>query len=377
MNPIPFNKPFFSGNELKYITEAINYGKISGNGVFTNKCHAFFENKYGFGKCLLTSSCTDALEMAALLIDIKPGDEVIVPSYSFVSTANAFALRGASLKFADSTNVSPHISPESIEEAITSSTKAVVIVHYGGVACDMEKILAIVNKYNLFLVEDCAHSIDSFWNGKPLGSLGSFGTFSFHETKNIISGEGGLLTINRIENRNRSEIIWEKGTNRAAFSRGEVEKYSWIDLGSSYLPSEVTAAFLFAQLESLNFIQEKRIKIWNQYYCGLKSLEEQGYLELPLIPDYATNNGHLFYLLADSLETRNNLIQFLAKSNINAVFHYLPLHQSPFIQKAGSSNELTNVFKYSNQLIRLPLFFEITDGQVEYIIQKITDFYKK
>ncbi len=377
MNPIPFNKPFFSGNELKYITEAINYGKISGNGVFTNKCHAFFENKYGFGKCLLTSSCTDALEMAALLIDIKPGDEVIVPSYSFVSTANAFALRGASLKFADSTNVSPHISPESIEEAITSSTKAVVIVHYGGVACDMEKILAIVNKYNLFLVEDCAHSIDSFWNGKPLGSLGSFGTFSFHETKNIISGEGGLLTINRIENRNRSEIIWEKGTNRAAFSRGEVEKYSWIDLGSSYLPSEVTAAFLFAQLESLNIIQEKRIKIWNQYYCGLKSLEEQGYLELPLIPDYATNNGHLFYLLADSLETRNNLIQFLAKSNINAVFHYLPLHQSPFIQKAGSSNELTNVFKYSNQLIRLPLFFEITDGQVEYIIQKITDFYKK
>jgi dTDP-4-amino-4,6-dideoxygalactose transaminase len=377
MNPIPFNKPFFSGNELKYITEAINYGKISGNGVFTNKCHAFFENKYGFGKCLLTASCTDALEMAAILLDIKPGDEVIVPSYSFVSTANAFALRGATIVFADSTDVSPHVSPESIEQVITKNTKAIIIVHYGGIACDMDKIMSIANKNNLFLVEDCAHSIDSYWQGRPLGSLGDFGTFSFHETKNIISGEGGLLTINRTENIKRSEIIWEKGTNRAAFSRGEVDKYNWIDLGSSYLPSEVTAAFLFAQLESINKIQEKRIRIWNQYYSGLKLLEEKGYFKLPLIPDYATNNGHLFYLLADSLETRNNLIQFLAKSNINAVFHYLPLHQSPFIQKAGSSNELTNVLKFSNQLIRLPLFFEITDLQVDYIIQKITDFYKK
>ncbi len=377
MNFIPFNKPFFSGNELKYITEALNSGKISGNGIFTGKCHSFFEKNYGYGKCLLTSSCTDALEMSALLSDIKPGDEVIVPSYSFVSTANAFVLRGATLRFADSTRNSPHISPESVEKLITPNTKVIVIVHYGGIACDMEKIIALTQKHNLILIEDCAHSIDSYWKGKPLGSLGNFGTFSFHETKNIIAGEGGMLTINKQDDFKRSEIIWEKGTNRAAFSRGEVGKYNWIDSGSSFLPSEITAAFLYAQLESLNRIQEKRIKIWELYYSGLKSLEKEGYIKLPFIPGYATNNGHLFYVLTDSLKTRNSLIHYLSEKNIHAVFHYLPLHLSPFINSVKQANELPESVHFSNKLVRLPLFFEITEEQVFYIIQTIMDYYKK
>lgn len=376
MDFIPFNKPFFSGNELKYITEALQSGKISGNGIFTNKCQSFFEKNYGFKKCLLTSSCTDALEMTALLSEIKPGDEVIVPSFSFVSTANAFALRGANLKFADSCKDSPHISPESVKNLITEKTKAIVIVHYGGIACDMEKILNIVNENNIILIEDCAHAIDSYWKEEPLGTLGHFGTFSFHETKNIIAGEGGLLTINHDNHIMRAEIIWEKGTNRAAFSRGEIEKYNWIDLGSSFLPSEITAAFLFSQIESIQQIQEKRIKIWNYYFDGLKTLAEKGYFKIPSVPEYATNNGHLFYLITDSREHRNNLIQFLFKNNILAVFHYLPLHKSPFIQNKENNEELPFAEKFSNQLVRLPLYFEISQKEVDYIIQKITEFYK-
>lgn len=374
---IPFNKPFFSGNELKYITEALNSGKISGNGIFTNKCQKFFEDNYGFYRCLLTSSCTDALEMTAILSNLKAGDEVIVPSFSFVSTANAFALRGATIKFADSSSRSPHISPESIESLITENTKAVVLVHYGGIACDMEKIIMLCKKHNLILIEDCAHAIDGFWNNKPLGSLGDFGTFSFHETKNIIAGEGGLLTINKKENIERAEIIWEKGTNRAAFSRGETDKYQWIDLGSSFLSSEITAAFLYAQLESLKQIQEKRIKIWNLYYSGLKELEEKGLIQLPFIPDYSNNNGHLFYIITESLNQRNDLISFLKENNIHAVFHYLPLHDSPFIRSNTQSADLPNAFLYSNQLLRLPLFYEITEEQVESVIQKIIAFIKK
>lgn len=377
MEFIPFNKPFFSGKELEYITEALNSGKISGNGLFTMKCHSFFKEKYGFNKCLLTSSCTDALEMSALLSNIQPGDEVIVPSYSFVSTANAFALRGATIRFADSSENSPHISPVSINNLISKKTKAVVIVHYGGIACDMEAILSLVKKHNLILIEDCAHAIDSYWMKKPLGTLGQFGTFSFHETKNIIAGEGGMLTITNDNDFQRAEIIWEKGTNRAAFSRGEVDKYNWIDYGSSFLPSEITAAFLFSQLENLNQIQNKRIGIWNDYYSGFKILEDKGLLKLPSIPEYATNNGHLFYLITDSLKQRNNLIDYLYSKNILAVFHYISLHKSPFIlQQKLRQEELIQADKYSNQLLRLPLYLNMTKHEVDYIIQSIIDFYK-
>ena len=271
---IPFNKPFLSGHELKYIKDALNTGKISGNGKYTQLCHEFFQKKYNFKKCLLTTSCTDALEMAAILIDIQPGDEVIIPSYTFVSTANAFVLRGAKIIFADSEKRTPNIDTEKIEALITSKTKAIIVVHYAGIACDLNKIHKIAKKYKLFVIEDAAQSIDSYYNDKPLGTLGHLATFSFHETKNVISGEGGMLVINDEHFLKRAEIIWEKGTNRSAFFRGEVAKYGWVDIGSSFLPSEITAAFLYAQLENLEKIQNKRITLWNNYFKYLKSLED-------------------------------------------------------------------------------------------------------
>jgi len=373
---IPFNKPFLTGKELIYIHQAVNSGKISGNGIFTQKCHEFFKNKYGFKKCLLTTSCTDALEMAAILIDIKPGDEVIVPSYTFVSTANAFVLRGAKIVFTDSQAEHPNIDETKIEKLITPLTKAIVVVHYAGVACNMDVIMDIANRHNLFVVEDAAQSIDSFYKGKPLGSIGHLAAFSFHETKNIIAGEGGMLVINDERFFRRAEIIWEKGTNRAEFFRGEVNKYGWVDIGSSFLPSEVTAAFLYAQLENIERIQVKRKHLWDYYYNKLKELENKGFFKLPQILSYATNNAHMFYLICRNFNERRELIKTLKKNNILAVFHYLALHNSPYYKSKHDKRNLKWSLYYENNLVRLPLYFELEKREINTIVSIIDTFYK-
>ena len=372
---VVFNKPFILGNELKYIEDAVATTKISGNGKYTKLCQEFFEEKYGFGRCLLTTSCTDALEMAAILIGIKPGDEVIMPSYTFVSTANAFVLRGAKIIFADSEPDNPNIDASKIEKLITSKTKAIVPVHYAGIACDMGKIMELSNKYKLLVIEDAAQSIDSFYKGKPLGSIGHLSAFSFHETKNIISGEGGMLVVNDERFADRAEIIWEKGTNRSAFWRGEVDKYNWVDIGSSFLPSEITAAFLYAQLEEIDNIQNKRKEIWNQYNDGLRSLKNIG-VGLPNVPKYATNNAHMFYLVCRSQNERTQLIEHLKQNNINAVFHYICLHDSPYYNNKHDGRKMHNAKKYEECLVRLPLWVNMTEKEVDYIIQKVIEFYK-
>ncbi len=370
---IPFNKPFLVGNELKYIQDAIEKGQLAGNGYYTKKCQEFFETRYSFKKCLLTTSCTDALEMAAILTNIKEGDEVIMPSFTFVSTANAFVLRGAKIVFADSENDTPNIDLRNVEELITDKTKVLVVVHYAGVPCDMDKAIEIVNKYNLLLVEDAAHAIDSYYKSKPLGSFGNLATFSFHETKNIISGEGGMLVVNDETLVRRAEIIWEKGTNRAEFFRGEVSKYEWVDIGSSFLPSELTAAFLYAQLENMDIIQNKRKKIWNYYYEELKPLEEKGIIRLPKIPSYATNNAHIFYIICKNAETKNNLLTNLKQNGILAVSHYISLHSSPYYETKHDGRSLHNSDFYSDCLIRLPLYFDINEAELNYIVSKIKD----
>lgn len=360
---IPFNKPHLTGNETEYIIQAVNSGKISGNGEFTKKCQTFFEQKYGFKKCLLTTSCTDALEMTALLIGIEQGDEVIMPSYTFVSTANAFVLRGAKIVFADSYPDHPNIDPSQIEALITPKTKAIVVVHYAGVACDMDPIMELAKKYDLFVAEDAAQAIDSFYKGRPLGGIGHFGTFSFHETKNIISGEGGMLVINEERYIERAEIIWEKGTNRSAFFRGEVDKYSWVDIGSSFLPSEVISAFLYAQLESLDKIQNARKELWEYYQSSLKPLLEKENIHLPRIPKYATNNAHMFYLTCSDVEARDELIGSFKQNGILAIFHYLSLHKSPFYKDKHDGRSLPNCDRFSNCLIRLPLYYSLTTSE--------------
>lgn len=366
---IPFNKPYLTGKEVHYMYDAVHTGKLSGNGKYTQKCQNWFEDTYGFGKCLLTTSCTDALEMAAILIDIQPGDEVILPSYTFVSTANAFVLRGAKLIFADSRKDHPGIDEASIEALITPRTKAIVPVHYAGVACDMDIIMDIAHRHNLFVVEDAAQAIDSYYTGKDgvkraLGSIGHLAAFSFHETKNIISGEGGMLAINDMQFAKRAEIIWEKGTNRSAFFRGDVDKYGWVDLGSSFLPSEVIAAFLWAQLENIENIQNRRISIWNTYYQELKSLAEINSIVMPFVPDFASNNAHMFYLICRDLEQRTQLISHLKANQILAVFHYISLHSSPFYEGKHDGRELPMTDKYTDCLIRLPLFYELHEKEV-------------
>lgn len=378
---IPFNKPFLTGKETQYIQEAVASGKISGDGLFTKKCHDFFEKAFGFKKALLTTSCTDALEMAAILLNIKEGDEVIVPSFTFVSTANAFALRGAKLIFIDSNAEGPNIDADLIEDLITDRTKAIVVVHYAGVACDMGKIMAIANRYGIKVVEDAAQAIDSYFidnnnSQSPLGGIGALGAFSFHETKNVISGEGGLLTINEENYSNRAEIIREKGTNRSAFFRGEVNKYGWVDIGSSFLPSDVIAAFLFAQLEHLDDIQSKRKELWSTYRENLQPLSEQGKLQLPRIPRYATNNAHMFYVVCDSQEERSALIQHLKKSDIHAVFHYLSLHKSEFYRDRHDGRDLPWADYYTDRLLRLPLYYELSKSETVKIAELIQDFYK-
>jgi len=373
---IPFNKPYMTGKETQYIEQAVNSGKISGNGLFTKKCQDFFENKYGFIKCLLTTSCTDALEMAAILLNIKQGDEVIMPSFTFVSTANAFVLRGAKIIFADSKKDHPNIDENLLESLITPKTKAIVVVHYAGVACEMDTIMSLAKKHNIYVVEDAAQAIDSFYKGKPLGSIGHLSAFSFHETKNIQCGEGGMLAINDEQFKERAEIIWEKGTNRSAFFRGEVNKYGWVDIGSSFLPSEISAAFLWAQLESLDKIQNKRKEIYKHYQNELKSLEKVGVC-LPKIFDYESNNAHMFYFVCNSLEERTGLIKFLGESKIHTVFHYLSLHKSPYFNNQYVGEELIHSDNFTSKLVRLPLFFELNNEMLYKITNQIKLFYEK
>lgn len=374
---IPFNKPHFTNNEIDLMIEAAKAGRISGNGIFTKKCHAFFEKKYGFRKALLTNSCTDALEMAAVLARFSPGDEVICPSFTFVSTASAFALHGAKIVFADSRPDQPNIDETRIGELITNATKAIIVVHYSGIACEMDAIMEIAGKHNLMVIEDAALSIDSYYNKKALGSIGDLASFSFHETKNIITGEGGMLAVNNPRLMERSEIIWEKGTNRAAFQRGDVNKYEWVDVGASYLPSEMMGAALFAQLKELKKIQKRRTDIWHRYYEQLKPLEDNGYLQLPMIPAYATVNGSMFYFLTRNNTERDDLIRFLGKKGIHAVFHYLPLHQSPYYKDKHDGRPLPNAIRYSETIVRLPFFFELTNEEIEYVVEKIREFYLK
>lgn len=364
-----------SKNESGYILEAIENGHISGNGLFTKKCHKYFCERYRLKKVLMTSSCTDALEMSAILLELKPGDEVIIPSYTFVSSANAFLLHGAKIVFADIDRKTLNISPLSIESCLSSRTRAIVVIHYAGVACDMDRIMEIARRNNLLVIEDAAHAIESKYKGRQLGSLGDFGTFSFHETKNIISGEGGLLAINNEKYLERCEIIWEKGTNRSAFFRGEVNKYEWIDIGSSFLPSDIIAAFLYGQLENIDEIQRKRLHIWHTYYEFLKPLAELGKIDLPFIPEYASNNAHIFYILVADEEIRNRLLRFLRSVSIGAVFHYLPLHKSKYFRDKYLGDDLPNSVSISERIIRLPLFYELADDQIEFIANNIIKFY--
>ncbi len=376
MKHILFNKPLLTGKENEYIKLAVESGKISGDGIYTKKCHTFFEEKYGFKKALLTTSCTDALEMTAILCNILPGDEVIAPSFTFVSTVNAFILRGAKIVFIDSRSDNPNMDETQIEPLITPRTKAIIAVHYAGIACDMGPIMEIAKKHNLLLVEDAAQAIDSYYNGLPLGSLGHFGAFSFHETKNVISGEGGMITINHPEYITRAEIIREKGTNRSAFFRGEVDKYGWVDIGSSFLPSEVIAAFLYAQLENLEMIQKRRKHIWDIYFHELALLREKRGIQLPFIPAYATNNAHMFYVVCNSLQERSALIEHLKQNSIESVFHYLSLHKSSFYKNKHDGRELPQSDRYTDCLLRLAFFYELEDVDVMTVTSKIKEFYK-
>jgi dTDP-4-amino-4,6-dideoxygalactose transaminase len=385
MERIIFNKPFLAGAELEYIRAAVASGKISGDGEFSQKCQTFLEGRYGFLKVLLTTSCTDALEMAAILCDIQPGDEVIAPSFTFVSSVNAFVLRGAQIRFADCRSDYPGIDELAIERLITPRTKVIVVMHYAGIACQMDVIMGLAEKYGLLVVEDAAQSIDSYFQGRPpvgdgrrpLGGIGHFGAFSFHETKNVIAGEGGMLVINDPHYIERAEIIREKGTNRSKFFRGEIAKYSWVDIGSSFLPSEITAAFLFAQLEKLEVIQAKRRSLWQRYFEGLSPLVAKGLVGLPDLPAYATNNAHIFYLMLDSIKQRDRMIAHLAEAGIMAVFHYVPLHTSEYYLRDHPEESLPNTDRFSNCLLRLPLYYELADEQMSYILQQICRFYDR
>ena len=374
---IPFNKPHLTGKEAHYMYQAVYNGKLSGNGEFTKKCQQFFEERYDFKKCLLTTSGTDALEMCAMLCDLKPGDEVIIPSYTFVSTALAFLREGAKVVFADSMKRDPNLDAEAIETLITPRTKVIVPVHYAGVACDMDRIMEIAEKHNLFVVEDAAQAVDSYYKNRPLGGIGHLAAFSFHETKNITAGgEGGLLVVNDERFIRRAEILWEKGTNRAEFFRGAVNKYGWVDMGSSFLPAEINAAFLWAQLENLDEIQNKRKTLWNKYYELLKPLADKGYFQLPDLPKYASNNAHMFYLVFPNLEKRTALIQHLKDNDIMAVFHYLSLHSSQFYKEKHDGRELPECDRYADTLVRLPMYYDLEIEDVERICNLIFDYAK-
>lgn len=376
---IPFNKPHITGKEVHHIYGAVATGHISGNGKYTNLCQKYFENRWGFKKTLLTTSCTDALEMCAMLLGIETGDEVILPSYTFVSTALAFVRQGAVLRFTDSRSDHPGMDEDQIEALITPKTKAIVAVHYAGVACDMGKIMDIAHRHNIFVVEDAAQAVDSYYNtpsGTPpsagvepmgakqaLGSIGHLGCFSFHETKNIQCGEGGMLAINDDRFLKRAEILWEKGTNRAEFFRGEVNKYGWVDTGSSFLPGEITAAFLWAQLEELDKIQQRRMAIWNSYHEGLQKWAVKNGVQQPAVPPYATVNGHIYYLVCPNAEFRSAFITHLRENCIHSVFHYLSLHSSPYYKAKHDGRSLPLTDRYSDCLVRLPLFFDLEEQE--------------
>lgn len=372
---IPFNKPHFTGREVYHLSQAAITGKLSGNGKYTRLCQSFFEKRYGAAKVLLTTSCTDALEMSALLAGIGPGDEVIIPSYTFVSTANAFALRGAKIVFADSGHDNPCIDPDSVEQLITEKTKVIVVVHYGGIACDMDRIMEIASHHNITVIEDAAQGLEASYKGRQLGTIGSLGAFSFHETKNITSGEGGMIVVNDQSRISEAEIIWEKGTNRAAFARGEVEKYEWVSLGSSYLPNELTAAFLFAQTEHLEDIQKKRLAIWDAYYQQLNIPRLTKYIGLPVVPAYARHNGHLFYITVDTVEVRDALLQYLLSKGVHAVFHYLALHNSPYFMEKHDGHALPNAERFASTLLRLPFYYSLSENEIGYITEKIREFF--
>jgi dTDP-4-amino-4,6-dideoxygalactose transaminase len=357
---IPFNKPYLTGKEVHYLYQAVSSGQLSGNGIFTKKCQDFFQDRWGFLKCLLTTSCTDALEMCALLLNISVGDEVIVPSFTFVSTALAFVRQGAKIVFADSRTDRPGIDEDKIESLITAKTKAIVVVHYAGVACDMDKIMNLAKRFNLFVVEDAAQAIDSYYKGRPLGGIGHLGCFSFHETKNIQCGEGGMLAINDQQFVKRAEIIWEKGTNRAEFFRGEVNKYGWVDIGSSFLPSEIIASFLFAQLENIENIQRRRKEIWNWYDSNVHNLFSGYSFSKQSLPDFATNNGHMYYLVFENLKERTRFIESMKSLGYNPVFHYLSLHKSPYYKDRHDGRDLHNSDHFEECLVRLPFFYELS-----------------
>lgn len=365
---IHFNKPYMTGKESAYIAEAHALGQLSGDGQFTKRCHRWLEEKTGAGKALLAHSCTGALEMAAILADIRPGDEVIMPSYTFVSTANAFVLRGGVPVFVDVRPDTLNIDENQIEAAITPRTKAIVPVHYAGVACAMDVIMDIAQRRNLIVIEDAAQAILSTHRGRQLGSIGHLAAYSFHETKNIISGEGGALLVNNPRFGKRAEIIREKGTNRAQFFRGELDKYTWVDIGSSYLPSEVTAAFLWAQLEEAESITRRRIEIWDRYHAILEPLEAGGQLRRPVVPDDCQHNAHMYYILLESLEQRTAAIEALKRGGVHAVFHYVPLHSSPAgIRHGRTSGRLPITEKFSERLLRLPMWIGLTLEQQELI----------
>lgn len=373
---IPFNKPYMTGRELWYIAQAHANGHLAGDGVFTKKCHAWLENRTGTETALLTHSCTAALEIAALLIDVKPGDEIIMPSYTFVSTANAFVLRGGVPVFVDIRPDTLNINEALIEQAITPRTKAIVPVHYAGVPCEMDAIMDIARRHNLFVIEDAAQGIMSTYNGKPLGSIGHFGCLSFHETKNIISGEGGALLINDESLALRAEIIREKGTNRSQFFRGQVDKYTWCDVGSSYLPGELIAAFLWAQMEAADEITAKRLNIWNKYHDAFVGLEQRGLVRRPIVPDNATHNAHMYYLLLNDLTTRTRFIEFLKEKKISSVFHYVPLHSAPAGLRFGRFNEALEITDAaSEKLVRLPLWIGLEEYQDD-VIEVIHSYFE-
>jgi len=373
---IPFNKPYLTGNESKFIDTAFQKGKFSGNGYFTQKCHAFFEEAYDFGRCFLTNSATNALEMAAILCEVSEGDEVIIPSYTFVSTATPFAMRGTNIVFCDNSENSPNIDAQQIESLITEKTKAIVIVHYAGMSCDMDTIMELAERHGIFVIEDAAHAITSKHKDKYLGSIGHLAAISFHETKNISCGQGGMLIVNDKTLCDRAEVVWAKGTNRLDMERGKVSKYEWVDYGSNFYPSEISAALLYAQLERIDFIQEKRKAICDVYQSALEQLEEKGLIELPHQLPYQTNNYHIFYFLCQSNEIRDELLEYLKTNGALAVFHYLPLHRSPFIQENDpTAKAFPNADKFAERTVRLPLYVDLELEQVEKISRLILAFF--
>jgi len=376
MFQIPFNKPYMTGKEVEYISQAVELGHLSGNGPFTRKCQQWLEYSIGCQKALLTHSGTAALEMAALLLDLKPGDEVIMPSFTFVSTANAFVLRGTVPVFVDIRPDTMNIDENQLEKAITEKTKAIVIVHYAGVGCEMDQIMEIAGKYHIPLIEDAAHCVQAYYKGRELGSFGQLAILSFHETKNIIAGEGGALLINDASLAERAEIIWEKGTNRSQFFRGEVDKYTWVDIGSSFLPNEQSAAFLWAQMEMADIITAKRLNIWHQYHRAFQPLEEKGLLLRPEIPPECQHNAHMYHLRLNALEARTAFIESLKAFGIHSVFHYIPLHSSPAGQKYGRpGSSLIQTESISECLVRLPLWFTLSNEEISYIIDHVFRFF--